>query len=241
MPYRLQSALWRSTMSVQPNVNHLIKRTQRYEFDDGLREIQMGVMMLCYGLQAWLMFDGGAMRVILELRLQSGVVAMWAALIVFLMSPLLPVYGVLWVMGVIRRRKLWAKSGTVKPSRTVIPLWLNILSAAIMVGGLLAGGGLYLAGRVGEDFVWRAFWTAIGWGMGCTYYGMGRHIDLPRYRAVGIAGALLSTPVLALPLGFGASTLVLGAIWGILLTLSGGSAFRQAWQAAESGGDELRN
>jgi hypothetical protein len=166
---------------------------------------------------------------------------MWIALLIFLMSPLIPVYVVLLIMGVLRRRKLWAKSGMVKPSRTVVPRRVNILSGLIMVAGLLAGGGMYLAGWVGDDFVWRAFWVAIGWGTGYTLYGLGQHIDLPRYASLGIVGALLSTPLLVLPVGMGGATLIFGLIWGVLLTVSGGIMFRRAWLAAERQSDDLRN
>ncbi len=64
-------------------------------------------------------------------------------------------------------------------------------------------------------------------GFGYTLLAMGRLLDLRRYVGLGLAGGLLSTGALLLPLTFGQLTLLFAFIWGLGLAASGLLTLRQ--------------
>jgi hypothetical protein len=149
---------------------------------------------------------------------------------------LLVVWGMLRLMRVVRRRWLWRQSGVVNASRWVVPRRVNILSFVIILGGIALGLGLRFLGWADDAFVLRLFWAATGWGFGYTLYAMGRHLDLPRYRSLGLIGGLGSFSALFLPLGFAQTALVFGLLWGVLLGISGVIALRGASAAVREAG-----
>jgi hypothetical protein len=71
-------------------------------------------------------------------------------------------------------------------------------------------------------------WAATGWSFGYTLYALGRNMDLPRYRRLGLIGSLLSAMLLFLGLPFPQSSLVFGLTWCFLLAASGVMTLRQA-------------
>ena len=44
-------------MSVQPDIEKLIRQTKQYEFADGLRDIQLGLFMGSMGALTWLVIS----------------------------------------------------------------------------------------------------------------------------------------------------------------------------------------
>jgi hypothetical protein len=109
----------------------------------------------------------------------------------------------------------------VSPSRWAVPRRVNILSAAILVGGILLALGLFKLGLVDSSFVLRMLWAATGWSFGYTLFAMGRNLDLLRYRRLGLVGGILSTALLFLALPFPQSSLLFGLVWCFLLAASG--------------------
>ena len=74
----------------------------------------------------------------------------------------------------------------------------------------------------------RALVAASGIATGVVFVGMGLSLRLPRFIWVGIIGGMLSAVIFALPVPIPASWVMMGAIWAIVLAISGGRAFQQA-------------
>ena len=214
-------------MTVSPDVDRLIRETRRYEFADGLRDLQLAMLLGLGGLTAWLVFEPFWMTFVVRMAATYGRWAAWVGILPALVPPLV-VLGMLGVMRVLRRRWLWRESGMVSPSRWAVPRRVNVLSAVILLGGLAVGLGLLKLGLVDASFLLRMLWTATGWSFGYTLFAMGRHLDLPRYRWLGLTGGILSTALLFLPLPFAQSSLVFGLLWCAMLAGSGLITLRRA-------------
>ena len=214
-------------MTAQPDVERLIRQTRQYEFSDGLRDLQLAILLGVGGLTAWLSFEPGWWAFIGTLIKAWGRWAAWLNMLP-MVAGLLAVWGMLGLMSFLRRRWLWRESGMVQSMRWVVPRRVNVLSTAILLGGLALGLGVRGLGWGDDMFLLRMLWGATGWSFGYTLVGVGRHIGLPRYIWLGISGGLLSTAVLFVPLSFGWSSLVFGLLWGLLLGVSGLVTLRRA-------------
>jgi hypothetical protein len=207
-------------MMSQSNVEQLIQKTRRYEYADGLRDLQLAALFGFGGLAAWIGFEPFWLRFIGYMVKTFGRWAAWVGMLPVVLMPL-AVWGMVRVMDILRRRWLWRESGMVKPSRWIVPRRINVISTVILLGGIAIGLGLRQLGWVEKNFILHMLWTATGWSFGYTLFAMGRDIDLRRYLWLGVIGGVLSTVMLFLPLSFGMSSLVFGLIWFFLLTTSG--------------------
>lgn len=219
-------------MTKQTNIEDLIRKTKRYEFVDGLRDLQLAVLMAFIGVFAWLSLSLIGMRWYAQLILNLvEMFGRWGALIsglLYILILLVLLVGTLWTMRFLRRRWLWRESGWVKPLPWQVPRKITILSAVIFLGGLGLALGLLATGRVGDSFVLRMFWAATGWAFGFTLVGVGREIRLKRYLWLGSVGGVASTLVLFLNLDFGQTAVALYGAWALALGISGAIALRRA-------------
>jgi len=219
-------------MTTQPDIDALIRKTRQYEFADGLRDLQMAMIMAFMGAFAWFSLTLAGMqwyiRLILNLKEIFGNWTPWITGLVYLLILFAVPGGSLWIMRVLRRKWLWRERGWVKPFRWQVPRRITILSAVIILGGVVLSLILLSAGKVDKSFVLRMLWTATGWGFGYTLIGMGREIGLIRYVWLGAFGGLASTTVLFLPLTFGQTAIVLYGAWTLALGISGAIVLRRA-------------
>ena len=219
-------------MTTQPDIDALIRKTRQYEFADGLRDLQMATIMSFLGAFAWFSLTLAGMQwyilLILNLKEIFGNWTPWINGLVYLLILFAVLGGSLWIMRVLRRKWLWRESGWVKPLRWQVTRRITVLSAVIILGGIVLGLMLLSAGKVDKSFVLRMLWTATGWGFGYTLIGMGREIGLIRYVWLGAVGGLASTAVLFLPLTFGQTAIVLYGVWTLALGISGAIVLRRA-------------
>ncbi len=220
-------------MTAQPDVDKLIRQTRQYEFADGLRDLQLALLLGLSGVAAWLSLEPAWLNFVVTMAQRFGRWAAWIGMLPLVVA-LGAVWGMLWLMGFVRRRWLWRESGMVKSSRIVVPRGVNVLSAVILVGGIAAGLGLRYVRWVDDAFVLRMFWTATGWGFGYTLIGTGRHLGLSRYVWLGAMGGIASTAMLFLTLTFGQIALAFGLGWSIILGVSGAIALRRAFRSAQA-------
>ncbi len=212
-------------MAVDANITHLIERTQRYEFADGLRDLQLALLFLVGGLAVWFSLDPAWFAFLGWLIEHFGRQAAWVGLLLALLPSLL-VLVMLGVMNLLRRRWLWRQSGMVKPVRWIVPRRVSILSGAIFVASIVLAFALRKLNWVDDTFILRMIWAATGWAHGYTTFAVGRHIHLSRYVRLGIIGGIGSTILLFLPLAFNQTGLAFGLLWGILLGASGTTTLR---------------
>jgi hypothetical protein len=214
-------------MDAHPDVDRLIQATQRYEFSDGLRDLQLALLFLVGGVMAWLSFEPRWLAFGYSLSLAWGRWAIWILMLPALAGPLV-VLAMLWVMRVVRQRWLWRETGMVTATRWMVTRRINAISAALLVVSLAVAFGLRQLGWLEDAVVLRVLWAATGWSFGYTMAAMGRRLALTRYVWLGVAGGLLSTLALLLPLSFGQLTLLFAFTWGLALAASGLVTLRQA-------------
>lgn len=220
-------------MSALPDVKKLVRQTQRYEFSDGLRDLQWAIMMVAFGLMTWFVFDHAKTWLVwaVDLAAQFGVVGRWVPLLITLIPGLLVLVALL-LMRMIRRRWLWRGSGYVKPRRWVVPRHVTLISFGIITVAIAVGILAQRTMPADELFLLRMILVASGWSFGYTLVEMGRRLNIPRYIYVGTFGSIATTPLLFLSLTVGQTGLGCGLLWGAALALSSIQPLHQAARAA---------
>jgi hypothetical protein len=218
-------------VGAEADVPGLIRRTQQYEFIDGLRDLQLSIILGLGGAMIWFAFSPRWASLLQTLIARFGRWATWTGMVVVFL-PALAAWAMLGLMRFLRRRWLWVSSGTANPHRIVVPRRVNLIAAALLVIGIGIGVLLWAQGIVGDVFALRALWAATGWTFGYTLYGVGRHIGLARYVWIGAIGGVASSVPLLVPLGFASAALALGLGWCVVLAGSGFICLRQAWARA---------
>ncbi len=209
-------------MNTQPDVDELVRRTRRYEFADGLVELQMGVILVILGILSQLAFSPMyIMRLQLSLARALGAWAKWLTLLVVLL-PVFVALGTRHIIAYVRRRWLWRDSGFVKP---LLPSAVSrktlTLATAIVVVSTVVGFMLSRAGWSEPMLPLRMLVVSVGWAQGITMIGVGHTTGLSHYTWLGIVGGLASTLFLFLHLTFGQALLALCLLWGLAFTASG--------------------
>ncbi len=59
-------------MTTGVDIHKVIQRTRRYEFSDGLRDLQWAAMLSSFGLQSWLIFEPRWWATLLDLKDSPG-------------------------------------------------------------------------------------------------------------------------------------------------------------------------
>jgi len=221
-------------MTSPSDVKRLIRETRRYEFADGLRDIQMAITLGIMGVVTWLVLQPLWINTLHEWVQKYGRGAAWLGLLVIFLAPL-AAWGMLALMNVVRKRWLWRESGMVKPTPWIVSRRVTVLSAVILVVCLAFAVLARHQGWVEDAFVLRMLWAATGWSFGYTLIGMGRELGLPRYIWLGLTGGVLSTILIFLQLTFAQAALAFGLSWGLLLSASGIFTLRRAIAAKEAG------
>lgn len=207
-------------MTSPSEIKRLVQDTRRYEYSDGLRDLQLAIYFAISSVTLWLIIQPSWIIFLQRLGKIFGRQAAWLGILLIFIAPL-AVLGMLAVINFIRKRWLWRESGMVKPTRWVVPRRITVVSVVILVAGLVLGILARRQGWVEDTFILRMLWTATGWSFGYTLVGMGRELGLLRYIGLGLIGGALSTILLFIQLSFAQVALVFGLSWGFLLTASG--------------------
>lgn len=225
-------------MQPYPDVEKIIRQTQRYEFADGLRDIQIGLMFMTYGFVGWLIFEPAWIGFIYRLKLNFGAWAMWVAILLLLILPAVVADLVRRAAQAIRQRRLWRQSGFVKPSRWVMPRRANGIAVALFLLALGISLVLKILLAWENEVIWRLIWVATGLATGYTFIYFGRYLGLRHYVWVGILGALGAIVPQLLPLTFGQSFLGFALAWGLVFLVSGLVVLQKALRPSEGQSDE---
>lgn len=211
------------------NPEELILKTKRYEFADGLRDIQIGIIFILMGSISWLMFNPAWIRLFIRLKDNFGA---WTSWLVFLLLFLIPVFfalGFQRFIEYVRRRWLWRESGMIKSSRAMVPPLVTLVSVIVFVLILVTGLALRPVLASGEFYVFSLIFLAAGWSFGITLTWFGYRIQLNRYVYLGIIGGLATTPVLLFQTSLVDPPLYFSLLWGTILLITGFVILQQAW------------
>lgn len=214
-------------MISRPNAEELIRQTKRYEFSDGLRDLQLAMVLSILGVILWLTFDLIYARTLVRLMYTLGAWVGWLSILMIIVLPVLVSLFVRKLTTCVRRRWLWRESGMVESLPWLVPRWVTVLAVSLYLTCVVFSLWLYSIGQVDTTFVLYMLVVAAGWSTGVTLVGLGLTIGLPRYIWLGMIGGLGSTSLLFLPLTFGQIALVFGLSWGFVFSVSGIIALRR--------------
>lgn len=214
------------------NLDNLTRGTRRREFDDGLMDFVYGGVFLILSLFGWLFFSPTGMRWLVTALLYNREVTM-IGLLSLVPLLLLLIFGAKRMVDRIRRSIIWEDSGFVKSLRWQVSWPINLLAGVVSIIMIIGALLLMIRGSLSQEAVLRALVSSMGVATGIVYFGMGRELNLRRYKWVGIAGAVFSALILIMPISFSVSWLLLGIFWMAVLFLSGLWALRQSLLALE--------
>lgn len=208
----------------------LQRKTERYEFADGMRDFQTALWMVVFGFYAWLIFDmqSSFLRPVVELARSQG--ALFALLVMFTLAigiPFLLLQGGMMVINrYVRPRWLWRNTGMITAKRWIVPRWMMFASFAVMIVVFL--GGILVAMQL-NDFliIFRGIFVGMGAELALMYALLARRLNLPRYTLVAIVGLIGTLVLVALPVTVGTAGLLASVLWAGLLIISGGYGVRQ--------------
>ncbi|MCJ7625953.1 MAG: hypothetical protein MUO76_20870 [Anaerolineaceae bacterium] len=209
------------------NVEELVRKTQYFEFSDGLRDLQYGLVFFFIGAVGWLIFEPFWMRFLIRIRDSAGVWAMWFGGILTLAIPVIIAIGMIRLMRTLRLRRLWRDTGIVKPMRILFPAWASITAGAIVTLGIVLVVVLQMTRGRDPLLAWQLLWAAAGWSLTFTFMYLGNRLKISRYIGLGIFGFIFSALLPLISSTFGMAALIFGIIWGIPLLVSGAFILRK--------------
>ena len=207
--------------------DRLTKATRRREFDDGLMDYVFGGTFLLIGILGWFFFSSFGLRWFVGSFLKSREITIIALIAIFALFILL-ILGARRVIENIRRQTLWKNQGFVKSLRWQVSWQTNAAAVIVFVAMIVAAVWLISQGYVNQDFVLRTLVSSSGIATGIVFFGMGKELDLQRYKWIGAVGVILSTVIIIVPISFSIAWLVLGVIWMVVLAVSGSWALRKS-------------
>jgi MFS family permease len=219
-------------MELINQIDDLTRRTRRREFEDGLMDYVLALTFLLLGALGGFFLSPAGLRWYFTSLLRNREVIIIGEIGAFVLFILI-LFGARRLIAYIRRRSLWKNRGFVKSLRWQVSPRVNLLGGGAMIAMLTLAFGLMRNGLVNGDFVLRTLVAAAGVATGIVLFGMGRELEVGRYRWVGIIGGALSTLIILVPLSFSAAWLALGIGWMLILSVSGTWALRKSIAALE--------
>ena len=224
-------------MDLIDKLDNLTRATRRREFEDGLMDYVLALTFLLLGALGGFFLSPLGLRWFFTSLLRNreatilGEIGFFALLILIL-------FGARRLIAWVRRQTLWKNRGFVKSLRWQVSPGVNLLGGGAMIAMLIIAFGLMRNGLVSNDFALRTLVASAGVASGIVLFGLGRELELKRYRWIGIIGGGFSVLILPLPLSFSNAWLALGIGWALLFTVSGTWALRKSLAALkEAEGD----
>jgi len=224
-------------MDLIHQIDNLTKNTRRREFEDGLMDYVLALTFLLLGALGGFFLSPTGLRWYFTGLLRNREVTVIVGIAIIPLFVLL-VFGARRLIGTIRRQTLWKNRGFVKPLRWQVSPRVNLLAGGVMIAMLVVAIWLMRSGLVSEGFVLRTLVSAPGIATGIVLFGVGRELELGRYRWVGVVGGIFSALILPFPLSFSAAWLTLGIGWTVVFGVSGTWALRKSLAALEEAEDD---
>ena len=208
-------------METNVDIDGLMRQTQRREYEDGLRDFQLGVIFLMIGLVNGLLFTPAGLELFLKtvIRYQD----LWIVGLVGLIGlALLLLFGSERVMERIRRATFWRESGFVKPLRRgVLKNSVMVLATIVLLGVIIGSVWLMSKGVLSQDTALRSIPASAGLATAIVFISLGQTLQIKRYLAAGISGAVLSAVILFVEMTFANSYILAGFGWAVIFAASG--------------------
>jgi hypothetical protein len=213
------------------DLDDLTKKTKRLEYEDGLRDFQIGAIFLILFLANWFIFTPAGLELLIRTSIRfKDYKDLWLVGLVGLIALIyLLAFGSERVMERIRRATFWKESGFVKPLRWgVIPKGVVILATVVLLGIIIGSVWLMSRGILSQDAALRSVPASTGLATAVFFISLGNNLQIRRYVIVGVSGAILSGIILITEMAFATAYLWTGVGWAVILALSGFWALRWA-------------
>ncbi len=208
-------------------LDNLTKATLRRDFDDGLMDYFIGGTFLIISLAGWFFFSKFgivwiANNMIRNRELTTLVLFSWIPLF------LLFTYGARRIIEHIRKKRYYKNQGFVKPLRLYGSWQLNALASAVFVIIIFFASRLLLNDSVSVETFLRTLVSSLWITTAILFFGMGKQMDLNRYKWVSVTGGLFSALLIFIPVNFSISWLLNGIVWIVILIISGSLTLRKS-------------
>jgi hypothetical protein len=219
-------------MKTIKDLDELTRRTRRREFEDGLDDLQVGLIMLGVGILGWYIFSGRGPRLLIQAWAAAREITALAmigmiGLLVFL------AFGSRRLINAVRTTTFWGERGFVRGLPWQVSRPVSLISVAIGLIMIVGSFWLYERGLLSEGTLLRTMVGSTGVSTGIVYLGMGLDLHLRRHVIVGIIGALCSAAIIPADLSFALAWLALGMGWMVILAASGLWAMRERLLSSE--------
>lgn len=221
-------------MDTPLDLDKFTQQTQRREYLDGLRDLHIGFVVLLLSLLNWFILSPVGATLLVKAVLHDKTMAT-IGVIGILALILLIAFGTEKVIARVRRASLWRESGFVKPLRYGFNKGVVFAATAVLLALILGSVWLMAMGRLSQEIALRSIQASASLGTGIMFLGMGRSLNIQRYKVVGICGVLLSVFLYLYPVSFALTWLFLGIGWALILLVSGSWALRLALSELKQG------
>ncbi len=207
-------------------LDNLTKATLRRDFDDGLMDYFFGGTLFIISLAGWFFFSKFGIVWIAKNMIRNREIT---TLVLFSWIPLflLFTFGARRIIENIRKNKYYENQGFVKPLRLYGSWQYNALAIAIYIFIIFFASRLLLNDSVSLETFLRTLVSSIWITTAILFFGMGKQMDLNRYKWVGVTCGLFSALLIFIPVNFSISWLLNGIVWIIVLIISGSLALRK--------------
>jgi hypothetical protein len=198
-----------------------MRKTQRLEYEDGLRDFQIATIFLLVGLANWFIFTPTGLDLLarMAVRLEDLLLPALGGLLGLV---LLLLFASEKVMERIRRATFWKDSGFVKPLRSgVVKNSIMVLSTIALLGIIIGSVWLMSRGILSQAFALRSIPASAGLATAIVFGSIGINLRIRRYILVSAAGAVLSTGLLLIEMTFASAYLWAGIGWALIFSISG--------------------
>jgi hypothetical protein len=226
-------------MNTHLDLDELTQRTKRLEYEDGLRDFQIGAIFLLVGLANWLIFTPAGLALFIKAatRYRDLLLPAFGGLVAL---SILLAFGSERVMERIRRATFWKDSGFVKPLRWgVVNKGAMILATVVLLGLIVGSVWLMARGGLSQEAALRSIPASAGLATAVILISLGINLRLRRYLIVGLSGVALSGGILLTDMPYADAYLWTGIGWAIIFAISGawalGGALRDLRQTAQNG------
>lgn len=211
-------------------IDNLTRITRRKEFEDGLMDFVFAGTFLFIGLFTGFFTSQIGLKWYLTSLIHNReitIIAMVTLFVLFIVS----VLGAKRAIEHIRRKSLWKNQGFVKPLRWQVNWKINALASGVYIAMIVIAFWLMMNGSISQESVLRTLVSSAGIATGFVLFGMGKELELRRYKWIGATGGVLSGLIIPIPISFSAAWLVLGVGWMIVFSISGIWALQKSIKA----------
>ncbi|MBN2554306.1 MAG: hypothetical protein JXA97_00080 [Anaerolineales bacterium] len=205
------------------DLDQLTLRSRRREFEDGLFDFLLGLVVFISALPAALIFSKESLFELVE-----GLINHRSRTLMLLVLAYLFMLAAPWMlragMNRLRTTTLWKGEGFTKPLHRQVSWQVLLVSVALTIGIILGGVFAWTSGFLTDEMAVNLLPAAAGLSTSIILLSMGVSLDMPRYHWVAILGGIISIAIPFLRSAPGTSWLIFGGSWMILLLVSGVTA-----------------